>query len=428
VALVLIAGGVMWFVAAPEAPRREHARSGGMPLPEKPSIAVLPFQNITGDSGQEDFIDGITEGITTQLSIASEMFVIARNSALIYKDRAMRVQDVARELGVRYVLDGSVQREGDRVRISAQLIEAQSGTHLWADQYDREVTDIFALQDNITLEVITALQVQLTEGEQERRSLSHGTRNLKAWVLAGRALKHLRRLTREDNALARKLYEDTIALDAAYPGAWGGLAWTHFTDAFFGWSGAPADSLRRAGELAQKALELDPSRPRTYALLGSIALMGRRHEEAIALGRKAVELNTNGADVSALLALTLSYAGQPEESIALLQKAMRLSPYYPLWYQWTLGRAYRLAGRHGEAIAAYRASLERDPNSFLPYVELAVAYMELGRQREARAAAADALRLNPHFSIRAWAGTLPYSNPDILQRELGHLAAAGLPK
>ncbi len=431
VAFVIAAGFIYWgvYLRAPT-PVFEIARQDKMdfPLPEKPSIAVLPFENRTGNPDQDNFVDGITEGITTVLSIISEMFVIARSSTLTYKDQPAKPQQVAENLGVRYVLMGSVQQSGEQVRISAQLADALTGQLVWAGQYDREAEDVFALQDEITLEIITALQVEITEGEQERMSLIHGTDNLEAWILAAQGLQLIRRVTKGDNAKARRLYRSAIELDRNYAGAWDGLAWTHLLDARFGWSDSRETSVLRAAELAQKMLALDDTRPRTYALLGQVLLINGDHDQAVALGEKAVALNPNGADVSAMLGLTLTYTGELERSIALLKQAMRLSPYYPDWYRWSLGRAYRLAGRYEEAIAALTAGLDRSLESLAPRVELVAAYSQLRAIKKAQDEATEVLRINPNFSAGEWSRVPPYKDPASAERDLDALHRAGLPQ
>jgi TolB-like protein/DNA-binding SARP family transcriptional activator/Tfp pilus assembly protein PilF len=430
-AFIIAAALVYWgvYLRAPT-PAFEVARKENMafPLPEKPSIAVLPFKDMTGDPQQENFVDVITEDITTTLSIISEMFVIARSSALTYKGRPVKAQTVAEELGVRYVLLGSVQSEDGRVRVSAQLVDALQGNQEWAERYDREVGDIFALQDEITLEIITALQVEMTEGEQDRISLVHGTDDLTAWTLAGQALQHLRRLSKSDNIRARTLYRKAIELDPDYPGAWDGLAWTHLLDARFGWSSSRETSLLRAAELAQKTLSLDDTRPRSFGLLGQVTLAQGNHDKAVALGERAITLNPNGADVTALLGLTLTYTSGAERAIALLRHAMRLSPYYPDWYRWSLGRAYRLARRYNEAVPALTARLDNSPEALAPLVELAAAYSQMGRIDKARATASEVRQINREFSARAWTQNPPYADPAVASKDLNALLRAGLPE
>ena len=402
-----------------------RARPGKMafPLPKKPSIAVLPFENMSHEPAREDLIDGITEGITNALSIMSDMFVIARSSVLRYKDEPFDPQKMAEELGVRYLLMGSVQESGNRVRISAQLVDAINGYQLWASRYDREPKEVFLLQDEITQEIVTALQVEITG----RAELRHGTDNLEAWMLAGNGLKHLRRLTQQDNIKARDLYNRATKLDPDYAGAWDGLAWTHFLDARFGWTRSPESSLMRAAELAKKALALDPTRPRTYAILGNLSLMSGDHETGIELLEKAVALKPNGADVVALLGLGLTYTGEYERSIALMNQAMRLSPYYPSWYRWSLGRAHRLAGQHVEALAWLEASPRGGRQSLIQRAELVATYSEMRLMSKAQAEAAAILKDYPGFSALMWTRWPPYKDPTVTEREVWALTRAGLP-
>jgi len=218
----------------------------------------------------------------------SEMFVIAPGTA-IQVETPVNLPETAKELGVRYLLLGSIQWSSDQVRVSARLVDAVEAHQIWAARYDREIKEVFELQDEITQEIVTALQVQMTEGEQERIAFQHGTQNLEAWMLSGNGLKLLRRLTREDNVRARGLYRRATGVDPNYAGAWAGLAWTYFVDARFGWSKSPEESLERAAEYAQKAIALDPTRPRTYAILGDLSLIKGDHEKAIELLERGVE-------------------------------------------------------------------------------------------------------------------------------------------
>ena len=422
-----VAGSMLWSGIGNI---REKARQERMvlPLPEKPSIVVLPFDNLNNDPAHQDLVDGITEEITTALSMVSEMFVISRNTALTYGDQPADAREVAEQLGVRYVLEGSVRVADDRVRVAAELIDAIEGFHTWAGRYEREMIDVFALQDAITLEIVTALQVEMTEGEQDRIALIHGTDNLPAWILAAQALKQLRRLTPQDNAKARALYGQAAELDPTYPGAWDGLAWTHFIDARFAWSDSRRESIRKAAELAQRTLALDPARPPTYALLGGVQLLNGDHAQAVALAEKAVALSPNGADVTAILALTLTYTGDYERSVALLQRAMRLSPYYSDWYRWTLGRAYRLMGRFRDAEAALTARGDEGGGSLLRLVELTIAYGQMGRNKAARDTAKRVLAARPGFSAREWTSLPPHKDAKVMRAELETLRRAGLPE
>ena len=429
VALVLlaVATAAIW---RPWAPALDTASIDKMafPLPKRPSIAVLPFRNLSGKTAQDIFSSGVTEGIITALSKISAMFVVASTSTFVYKGRAVKLRTVAEELGVRYILEGSIQRTTDTVRVNVRLTDSIKGNVIWSDSYQGEASDIFALQDKITLRIITGLQVQLTEGEQERVALSHGTTNLKAWEYASQGSLLLRRLKLKDNTRARELYTLATKLDPDYPGAWGGVAWTHLLAARFGWSTSPADSLSKAEGLARKALALDTNRPGTYILLGHIYLTKGDHERAVAFGEKSVGLSPSGAEALAILAVTYSYAGQPKRAIGLLKKAMRLSPYYPGYYLWTLGRAYRLTGDRERAISAFTQHLKRDPDSLVSRVELVITQAELGRMTEAREAAKAVLRIDPTFSTGRWEPSLTYKDRAVTKREIAALRKAGLPE
>jgi TolB-like protein/class 3 adenylate cyclase len=396
-------------------------------LPDKPSIAVLPFDNMSGDPEQDYIADGFTENIITGLSQIPQMFVIARNSVFTYKGKPVKVKQVSEELGVKYVLEGSIQMTGDRLRASAQLIDALTGHHLWAKRYDRDLKQIFALQDEITMKIITALQVKLTEGEQARLR-GKGTDNLGAYLKALQAWVYFIRLNKEDNALGRKMFEKAIELDPEYAVACTGMAWTYWIDLIFGWSESPVKSIDRAYELAQKALALDPSLPDTHSLLGSIYSVKNQHEKAIAECEKAITLSPSGADNYHTLADNLIYAGRPEEAIPFSKKAIRLNPFPPGMYLGTLGQAYFFLGRHEEAVAVFEKYKNRESDSLYPWMGLACNYSMLGREREARAAAAEVLRLYPAFSAEYHAMAMPYKNQAYKDRFLEAMRNAGLPE
>ena len=431
--LLVIVGGVIWksYFRSPT-PSFEVASVEKMafPLPEKPSLAVLPFDNLSGDSSQDYFSDGITENIITALSNVTNLFVIARNSSFTYKGKPVKVQQVAEELGVRFVLEGSVQRSGGRVRITAQLNDALTGHHLWAENYDREIGDIFALQDDITEHVTVALQVKLTEGEQARIRRRH-TDNPEAYEYFLRGLEVFRTFTKEANDRARKLFEKAAELDPNYAHVWQTIGRTHYRDARFGWSDTPAQSLALAEELAQKTLAVDDSDAAAYALLSLVYMTRRQHDEAVAYAEKALALAPNFADVQAMLALPFLYSGKPEEAIELVKNAMRLSPYYPSWYLPVLGHAYRLTGQYEEAIALLESWRARaNPRSALPYLFLAFTYEEVGQGEEAQVAVAELLKRNPKASIKGYAKSklFAYKDPAEIERVLDSLRKAGLPE
>jgi adenylate cyclase len=428
VIVAAVAVGLWQFFGRLATPPLEVASIERMafPLPDKPSLAVLPFDNLSGHPAQDYLSDGLTEDIITALSKVTNLFVIARHSTFTYKGKAVKVQQVSEELGVRYVLEGSVQKAGDRVRITAQLVDATTGTHLWAERYDRDLRDVFAVQDAITRKIVEALEVTLTEGEQARvwhRSAS----NLKATEYYRRSREHFLRFTKAENALARQLKEKALALDPQFALGWAGLAWTHWLDARFGWSESPAQSRQLAEELTHKALDLDDSIASAYQLLSRFALVERQYDQAIAYVQKAVAVSPSDAAAVGSFARILLHAGRPEEAVWWQKRAMRLSPFYPAVYLAILGRAYFVVGRHEEAITAFQSLLERQELGTAAHRGLAMVYSELGRDEDARAQAAELLKLRPTFSVERWAKTrYPYKDPSVLERMINALRQAGL--
>ena len=411
----------------PKSKAPNSSEPASLELPNTPSIAVLPFVNMSTESDQEYFSDGITEEIITALSKIEEMFVIALNAVFNYKEQTPNVQQVARELGVRYVVEGSVRKAGDRVRVAAQLVDAQTGHLLWADRYDRTLADILDVQDEITQEIVTALQVRLTEGEQARLRRRQ-TKILRAWECYVRGQTLLRRHNKPDNLESRYLLEQAVELDPNFAAPWALLAWLHLTDARLGWSTAADVTLEQGAAFCQKSLSLGYMQPDAYALMGAIRLIQRRYEEAEAASRKAVELGPNVADAYVLLGQTLNYMGQPQEALGLIKKSMRFSPYYPAWYLSVLGVNCRMLGRHEEAIIADLQVLQRQPENTFSNFRLAAIYAELDRFEEAQAQIAEVLRKNPQASIRQVQICEPYRDAETLQRHIESLRKAGLPE
>ncbi|MCP4668266.1 MAG: tetratricopeptide repeat protein, partial [Deltaproteobacteria bacterium] len=398
------------------------------PLPAKPSIAVLPFVNMSGDPDQEYIADGISENIITGLSYISELFVIARNSTFVYKGRPVKVQQVSKDLGVRYVLEGSVQKAGNRVRVTAQLVDATTGHHLWAERYDRNLQDLFALQDEITLKILTALQVKLTEGEQARTW--HTTDNLEAWgyVVKGGGL--FSRFAKEDNAKARKLIERALEIDPEYALAWTMLAWTHFIDAWLGYSESRTASITRAVAFAEKSWSIDDIQPDVHALWNSIFLIQGQYEKAISAGEKSIALGPNSALCHVLLAYSMHFVGRFDEAVVLAEKSIRLTPYCPDWFLSILAQSYRQAGRYEEALVTFKKALERarknKGNPSGPAIGLVDVCMQLGRVEEARNYAAEIMKMTPNFSLERFEKITPYKDPAHLERILVNLRKAGL--
>jgi adenylate cyclase len=395
------------------------------PLPEKPSIAVLPFDNMSDDPEQDYFSDGLTEQLISALSKVEYLFVISRNSTFTYKGKPVKVKQVAEELGVRYVLEGSLRKAEDRLRITVQLIDALKGHHLWSESYDRELKDIFDLQDEITMKVVTAMRVKLTAGEQAR-AFGKGTKNLKAYLKRLEAVELYYLIKKEANVRAKQLLEEAIALDPEFGDAYSFLAYCHINDALYGWSKSPPKSIKRAFELAQKAQSLDDSLPQPHGIKSITYVFQTKYEEAIAEAQQAVEIYPNGAMFIWNLGWILRCAGRPEEGIPLMEKSIRLNPIPTYMVFDTLGRAYFLAGNYEKAIAAYKTAVKLDPDQRDAHVGLAATYAVLGREGEARTEVSEILRIEPSFSIKKYEKFMFFQLG--LEPEIEGLRKAGFPE
>jgi adenylate cyclase len=395
-------------------------------LPDKPSIAVLSFANMSGDPEQEYFSDGITEDIITDLSKLSGLLVIARNSTFTYKGRSVDVRQIGREFKVTHVLEGSVRRAGGRVRITAQLLDSATGHHVWAERYDRNLGDIFALQDEITREIVAALDVKLLRGEQAmvwRQSL----RSPEALDAYYRGLDYVNRITREANGQAVHCFDQVIRLEPDSPLGYLGMAWTHLSASRYGWSDSAPESLNRAAKLARKALELDELCADAHALLGYYHLLAHAHDQAIAAGERSVELNPNHADNAANLACSYAVSGRPVEAIALMQRAIRLSPIYPTWYLNILGFGHYQSGQYDEAEKVLKHALQREPEYADCRLILAGVHHSRGRMDEARREAQEVMRQNPGFRLREFEARLAIvKDREMLSRFLDMLRQLGL--
>jgi adenylate cyclase len=409
--------------------RRDGVTEVG-PLPQRPagpsafpSIAVLPFANLGGDPEHEYFADGITEDLITELSRFQELRVIARNSVMTYKGKPVRVQEVGRDLGVRYVLEGSVRKAGGRVRITAQLIDAATGHHLWAERFDRDLADIFEVQDEVTSRIVATLAGKLAESER-RRARSGQTENLEAYdcVLRGRELWE--RFTPEANREARRLYEKAIELDPDYARAYGSLAWTYLVEHSERWGDAEEQPLERALEFARRGVTVNPASHSNHLALGQVCLSKGLHEEALEALETAIALNPNDADGYVFLAQALNRAGRPEEAIGLVEKAQRLNPAAPRWYTWNLGIAYYLSRRYDDAITALRRGR---PLGAMAYRWLAASYAQLGREADAKAATEEYLKLTPGFSLARHLEMLHFQHAEDREHYVDGLRKAGLP-
>jgi len=403
IALILLigAGGLAgWYLYIEHAKKIAPASVENMayPLPDKPSIAVLPFDNLTGDPKQEYFSDGISEHIITSLSKVPYVFVIARNSTFAYKNKFVKVQQIAEELGVRYVLEGSVQRSDDRVRITAQLIDATAGYHLWADSYDREIADIFILQDEIAMKIMAELQVELTVKELGRLSATK-TKNLKAYEKLLMGYEHFWRRTEGDSQQARKLAQEAISLDPEYGAAYLLLARTHLDDVWYYRTKPAAKSLETAEHLIQKSIDLSGQDSSTHQLLGSVYYLRRQYDKAIAECQKAIALSPNSAEANLFYGAALRWAGRFNEAIPVFKKAIRLNPVTPLNYINHLAWVYAFSEQYEKAISLWNRAIERNPDYFFAYLGLTLVYQLSGNELKAREAAAEVMRLKPNLTV-----------------------------
>jgi len=417
VAALVGVGGWLWRGLGP-------APSAGLPLPDKPSVAVLPFANLSQDPAQEYFSDGVTEAVITGLSKMSGLFVIARNSVFTYKGRPTNIRDVGRDLGVRYVLEGGVQRAGDRVRITAQLVDARSGYHIWAERYDREVRDIFAVQDEVTQHIVRALAVKVTDAERGRFGRTP-TAVLEAYDLALRGDEERKRTTRESNAEARRLFTAALELDPKYAGAHAGLGWAVLQSWQFVWTTDRA-VLDRARALAERAIALDDTLADAHRLLAQVDLWSKDHDRAIAQAERAIALTPNDADNYETLAEILGWSGNPEDSIRRIRQAMRLNPRYPFFYLWTLGHGYYLAGQRQQALDTLNTIVEQNPNFVPAHAYRAIVLSELGRSDEARHAWDAAGHISPGASMTNLRDRLPYKRAADLDRVLAAVRRVGM--
>ena len=421
-AAVLLVGLVVAWFAVDRAP--PDTVPAAVPAPAA-SIAVLPFANLSGDPDFEYFSDGITEDITTDLSKISSLLVIARNSAFAYKDQPLSLKSVAEALRVRYVVEGSVRRSGDAIRINAKLIDAETGSHLWVERYDRHIQDIFAVQDDVTRNIVTALALTLTDKEKQRVARRY-TRSVEAYDLFLRGQSFYARSTADDNARARTLYLRAIELDPAFARAHAAVALTHTEDFRHGWGADPARSIRQAVARARQAVALDDTIPQTLWALGYVHVSNRQIAEGAAAAERATALDPNNADAHMTLAYARVYQNRSQDAIALVRKAMRLNPRYPSQYPSILGRAYYHLGQYEQAADTLRHAVELNPNRTPARLYLVLSYVALGKLEEASWEVGEVLVNDPGFSVDSVKQILPVSDPRERTRMQDDLRRAGL--
>jgi adenylate cyclase len=426
IVLTLIGYQLYQMVSAPEFEPASIEKMA-YPLPVEPSIAVLPFENMSGDPNQEYFSDGITEQLITSLSHAPFLFVIARNSTFAYKNKPVKVQQIAEELGVQYILEGSIQRSDDQVRITAQLIDATKGHHLWAESYDRKMTDIFLLYDEIAMKIIAELQVELSAADLGRVS-SIKTENLRAYEKYLKGYGHLRKRTVGDTIEARKLAQEAIELDPHYGAAYQLKAKTYLDEIFLHRTKSRTEFLEKAEKLVQKSIDYAGQDSTTQEILCLIYYLRKQYDKAIAEGQKAVELSPNSAESNFVYGMVLSLATRYDEAIPILKKAIRLNPVKPINYLNQLAAAYLHTKQYEKAIPLWNQTIERNPDYYYAHLLLTVAYQLTGKADKARESAAELMRVRPKFSVSMLEKRAISSDRESKERILGALREAGLPE
>ena len=426
VALAVVIAAGIWQFYQRQSKRVEAAFIENMahPLPDKPSIAVLPFDNLSEDPRQGYFSDGLTEEIISALSKVPNLFVIARNSTFTYKGKPVKVQQVSEELGVRYVLEGSVRKADNQLRITAQLIDAITGHHLWSERYDRELKDIFTIQDEITIKILTAMRVQLTAGEKAR-VLEKYTNNLQAYLKILEGIQYSS-MSKHNEAIER--FEEALTLDPQCAVTYSWLSWENLMNVWFGPSATRPQSFKRAFEFAEKCKALDDAFNGCRQVLGHAYLMKRQYDKAISEGKLAVELNPNSSISAVLYGWTLRSVGRYEDALREHERAVRLDPLNPISPMYQICATYNVMRRHDEAIATCKKVVELNPRYSPAYFQLVVAYSSLNRMDEARAAASGILKIYPNFSVEQFAKAIPYKKKADKDLLVNSLLKAGLPE
>jgi TolB-like protein/Tfp pilus assembly protein PilF len=397
-------------------------------LPDKPSIAVLPFTNMSGDRDQEYFSDGITDDLTTALSRLPDLFVIARTSAFTYKGKAAKVQDIGRELGVAYVLEGSVRKADNQVRITAQLVDAATGDHLWAEHYDRPLKDIFSLQDELVRRIVTTLKLQLPLDTQWRGYFfAQHTDNPEAYDDYLRGDEYVvATFSAAGISKAKEMFEKAIELDPAYSDAYAMLGYTYFWSWYSQYSGDDPEVLDRAIGLEQKAIALNDAHANAHANLCRFYPFKRQYDQAVTECQRAIKLAPSYPYSDFSFAEALNRSGKPREAIGFVESAERIDPRNRGLYELDRGVAYILMGRYAEAIPIFKTYFVSYPHVMWAHVWQAIAYSELGREQEARAEAVEIMRISPGFSLKAEKERMSLQDQPLEERYLADLRKAGL--
>lgn len=385
------------------------------------SIAVLPLHNLSDDARDNHLCDGMTADLITNLSRFHDLLVIARHSAFLFKNQEVPTEEIGRQLGVRYLLTGGLQRAGSNIRLRVQLIEASSGRVIWAERYNGDLSDVFAFQDDVTDLIAARLAVQISAAER-RRMLSEAPPDLRAYGLILRGQDLSLRVAREANLHARRLFEEAADIDPDYARSYAGMSQAFNKAWRFQWADSSEPSLERAVTLAERAIGLDPSDARGHAALGAACLYKRQHDESLRAYERAADLNPNDADVLAEFGHSVSCYGETERAVELLQRAMRLNPYYPDWYLWHLGEAYFDLSDYDAAIQ----TLNRMRDKSEAYRLLTASHALVGRMDEASRYAQELMRTQPEFTMEHWRNVPPDRNPEPRERLVEGLLKAGL--
>jgi adenylate cyclase len=426
-ALVIVVTGVLVFWNYYLRPIEKPAvvEKMAFPLPEKPSIAVLPFDNLSNDSEQEYFSDGLTDEIITTLSKIPRLFVIARESVFSYKAKQVQINKVSRELGVRYVLEGSVRKSVDRLRITAQLIDVNTREPLWSERFEKPIGEIFAIQDEITLSILRALQVKLSEGEQALL-IGKKTKNLDAYLKAIQAQEQFFQMNRQGSMRAKELAKESIDLDPSYAFPYTTLANAHMLDVWFKFSKSPGESMKLATDAAEKALTLNDSDPAIYSTLTNLYVMQRQYDKAITSAGQAIELSPGGARAHVSMGYALYFSCRFREAIPFFEQAIRLNPYPPGLYFRSLASVYRVVGRYDESLTTYKKALIINPDDLFGRLGLTGLYVLMGRMVDAKHEANKVMRIHPNFSLEYFAKTATLKDQSVVNDMVETLRKAGL--
>jgi adenylate cyclase len=426
--LVVIVGAatlVIWKLSSKPAPvRKASFERMAFPLPDIPSIAVLPFVNMSKDHDQDFFSDGLTEEIITALSKSPNLFVIARSSTFKYKGKSVEARQLSEDLGVQYVLEGSVRRSEGKVRITAQLIDAINGYYLWGEEYDREIKEVLTIQDEIAFKIMKALHVKLHVG-QFGSETGKGAMNLEIYLKALEGREQVLRYTKDGNVRARRLFEEALTLDPNYARGYSGLAISYAADVWLGASKNPKDSLSQAVKFAEKAVSLDQSDATAQAVLAYLCAMTRQYDEAVSRAERALALDPNSYSVFNNCGIALAYSGKYEEALGLLERAARLNPSTSQSFV-MLSMAYRIVGRYEDSFQHAKKAVELNPKSQLAQIALAATSALTGRYEDAHTAAASVLKINPEFSVERYGRTLPFRDTPQVALMTDSLRKAGL--